>query len=218
MSFLEVISLLTDLSKNVFIYRFNNFWPKFDALHQWIFSSWSSNYEICLCPKGFFVVRFKTKWERDSLINQGPWFWGNVGLFITPWFLDFDVNTMKVSTMPIWVRLHNLPLQFWHPKFLIAIGNSFGKLLKMDEDRAIRGIFTFSRICVQVDLSQGLPDHITSIFNNTLWKQLLNYENISFRCKGCMQTGHLQYAYPLAIKDPKGNNKQKKKGQRVIAY
>lgn len=167
--------------------------------------------EIYLCPKGFFIVRFNTEQERKNIINQGPWFWGNVGLFITPWFPDFDANAMVVSTTPVWVRLHNLPLHFWHRKVLITIGNSLGKFLKVDEDRAIRGIFTFARICVEVDLSQGLPDHITLNFNNSLLTQPLDYENTTFRCRRCLQTGHLQYACPLARNKPKGNKKQQKK-------
>jgi len=149
----EVTSLHTDLSNNVVICRFNGFWPKSDALHQWIFSTWTSNCEIFVCPKGFFIVRFNTEQEKDNIINQGPCFWGSVGLFTTPWFYEFDANTMIVSTMPVWVRLHGLPLHFWHHKVLMAIGNSLGKFLKMDEDRAIRGIFMFARICVEVDLS-----------------------------------------------------------------
>lgn len=80
----EVTDLYTDLAQKFVICRFNGFWPKSDALHQWIFSTWSPNCEIYLCPKGFFIVRFNTKRERDNIINQGPWFWGNAGLFITP--------------------------------------------------------------------------------------------------------------------------------------
>lgn len=167
----EVTDLHTDLSNTTVICRFNGFWPKSDALHQWIYSTWTPNCEIYLCPKGFFIVRFDTEQERDSIIKQGPWFWGSAGLFTTPWFSDFDATTMVVSTMPVWVRLHGLPLHFWHQKVLIAIGNSLGKFLKTDEDRAIRGIFTFARICVEVDLSQGLPDHIALNFNNTQWIQ-----------------------------------------------
>lgn len=162
----EVSDIYTDLSNTDVICRFNGFWPKSDALHQWIYSSWSPNCEIYLCPKGFFIVRFNTEQERDSIINQGPWFWGNAGLFTTPWFSDFDATTMIVSRMPVWVRLHGLPLHFWHHKALTAIGNTLGKFLKMDDERATRGIFTFARICVEVDLSEGLPDHITLNFNN----------------------------------------------------
>lgn len=207
----EVNNLHTDLSNTAVICRFNGFWPKSDALHQWIYSNWSPNCEIYLCPKGFFIVRFNTEQERDSIINQGPWFWGSAGLFTTPWFSEFDATTMIVSKMPVWVRLHGLPLHFWHHKVLIAIGNTLGKFLKMDEERANRGIFTFARICVEVDLSEGLPDHITLNFNNTQWIQQLDYENTAFRCRTCLQTGHLQNHCPLARKDPRKAKKQPKK-------
>lgn len=118
---------------------------------------------------------------------------------------------MKISTMPVWVRLHNLPLHFWHLKVLTTIGNSLGKFLKIDEDRVNRGIFTFARICVEVDLSQGLPEHITLKYNNSLRIQLLDYENTTFRCRSCMQTGHLQFNCPLSRQGPKGKKKQQKR-------
>lgn len=69
--------------------------------------------------------------------------------------------------MPVWVRLHNLPLHLWHSKALIAIGNTLGRMLKIDKERHIKGIFTFARICVEVDLSRGLPEGIILNFNNT---------------------------------------------------
>lgn len=55
-----------------------------------------------------------------------------------------------------------------------------GKFLKIDEDIITRGIFAFARICVEVDLSQGLPDSITLNFNNSQWLQSLDYENTTF--------------------------------------
>jgi len=74
---------------------------------------------------------------------------------------------MVVSKILVWVRLHNLPLHFWHHNVLIAIGISLGKFLKIDEDRLTMGIFTFSRICVELDLSWGLPNSIALSFKST---------------------------------------------------
>jgi len=158
--------------------------------------------------KGFFIVRFKTEQEREYILNKGPWFWGNAGLFMTPWFPGFDANTMVVSKMPIWVRLHNLPLHFCHHNVLISTGNTLGKFLKIDGDKLKRGIFTFTRICVEVDLGQGLPESITLNFNNTQWTQPLDYENTTFWCHGCLQTGHLHSACPKEKQIPKWNKKQ----------
>lgn len=64
--------------------------------------------------------------------NEGPWFWGRAGLFVTSWFPGFDANTMVVTKILVWVRLHNLPLSFWHHQVLENIGNSIGRFIKLD--------------------------------------------------------------------------------------
>jgi len=207
----EVNELYSDFYTKAVICRFNGFWPKSDALHQWIFSTWTPNCQIHLCSKGYFIVRFGTVKDKEYAFNEGPWFWGNAGLFMIPWFPGFDATTMLVSKIPVWVRLHNLPLHFWHHKVLEGIGNSLGKFLKIDANRLTRDLFTFARICVKVDLSQGLPDCIILIHNNVQWTQPLVYEDTAFRCHGCLQTGHLHSACPQAKKDPKRNKKQFKK-------
>jgi hypothetical protein len=51
---------------------------------------------------------------------------------------------MVVSKMPVWVRLHNLPLHFWHPKVLEGIGNLLGRYIKMDTQRTEEAIYTFA--------------------------------------------------------------------------
>lgn len=86
--------------------------------------------------------------------------------------------------MPVWVRLHNLMLHFRLPKVFEAMGNVIGKYLKQDMEILTIGIHTFARICVEVDLSQGLPDSIILIHNNIQWNQPLDYENTAFRCRG----------------------------------
>lgn len=43
-----------------------------------------------------------------------PWFWGRVGLFITPWFFDFDSMTMVVNgnNNASMSEVANVPLPF----------------------------------------------------------------------------------------------------------
>ena len=76
-------------------------------------------------------------------MQEGPWFWGSTGLFITPWFPEFDANTMVVSKMPVWVRLHNLPIHLWNDQVLAGIGNTIGRYIKMDTQRVEERIYTF---------------------------------------------------------------------------
>jgi len=208
----EVNNSHADFSSLAVICRFNGFWPKTDALRQWIFSTWSTNCDIHLCSKGFFIVKFDTVNEKEYVLHEGPWFWGNARLFITPWFSSFNPSSIVVSKMPVWVRLHNLPLHFWLPKVFEAMGNAIGKYVKQDVERIARSIHTFARICVEVDLSQGLSDSIILIHNNTQWKQPLDYENMAFRCRGCQQTGHLVINV-LNLKEKAKGTRNKHKNQ-----
>lgn len=180
-------------------------------LFHWIFTSWTMECDIHLCSKGFFIVRFASKEVRDTIISVGPWFWGTSGLFMTPWFPDFDPNKMTVSKVLIWVRIYNLPLQFWSERVLEGIGNNIGKYIKTDLERIYERVYTFACICVEVDLSKGLSDNIRLIYKQKNWLQVLDYENTAFRCRFCRQTGHLQSTCPEA---KKVNSKKKQKGKQ----
>eukprot|EP00253_Pinus_taeda_P006747 PITA_06747 len=199
------------------ICRFNGFRPKLEALRQWIYSIWTEKCDIHLCSKGFFVVKFHTLNDKEYALNEEPWFWGNAGLFMTSWFPGFDLNNMVVSKIHVWVKLYNLPLHFWHIKVLAGIGNALGKFLKVDSERFSKEMYTFSRICVEVDLSQGLPYHTLLLHNEKQWAQPLDYENTAFRCCICHQTGHLQSACPQKKKDRKRRQPPKQKGWQFSA-
>jgi len=206
----QVKGLFKSLQAKAVICRFNGFWPKSHDLHCWIFQNWTANCQILLCTKGFFIVQFESLEEYQKVLLQGPWFWGRAGLFITPWFPEFDANTMVVTKMPVWVRLPNLPLPYWHHLVLEDIGNLLGSFIKSDKERQDKGLFTYARICVEIDLSKGLPDRIHLKHESFIWLQRLDYENTAFRCRFCHLTGHLQDTCPLAKKFPK-----KKKGPRT---
>jgi len=203
----QVKGLFRSLQAKAVICRFNGFWPKSHDLHAWIYQNWTSNCQILLCSKGFFIVQFDSLDEYQKVLLQGPWFWGRAGLFITPWFPEFDANNMVVTKMPVWVRLPNLPLPYWHHLVLEDIGNLLGRFIKIDKDRQDKGLFTYARICVEIDLSKGLPDRLHLKHESHTWLQRLDYENTAFRCRFCQLTGHLQDTCPLAKKLPK-----KKKG------
>lgn len=150
----QVSKWFSILQSQAIICRFNGFWPKAKDLHHWICTSWTSNCEIHLCSRGVFVVQFANLQDVQFALNEGPWFWGSADRFITPWFPRFDANTMVVSKMPLWIRLHNLPLPFWHHQVLEGIENTLGKFVKIDLDKPSKGNFTFVRIC-EVDHSKG---------------------------------------------------------------
>jgi len=209
----EVKNLFNTLQKHALICRFNGFWPRSFDLHNWIHSNWTTSCQVLLCSKGFFVVQFESQEDYQKILVQGPWFWGRAGLFITPWFPEFDADTMVVTKMPVWVRLPNLPLPFWHHEVLEDIGNRLGKFIISDEERREQGLFTYARICVEIDLSKGLPDKIQLQHESFKRIQALDYENTAFRCRSCHLTGHLHDTCPHARRFPKKKKGSNSKGK-----
>ena len=118
---------------------------------------------------------------------------------------------MTVSRLPVWVRLYNLPLLFWNDQVLESIGNSIGRYVKTNMERIEVRIYTFSRICVEVDLSKGLPENIMLIYQQQKCLQPLDYENTTFRCRNSRMIGHIQNTCPEA---KKANSKKKQKGKQ----
>jgi len=83
-SLLEVNELYADFHTKAVIRRFNGFWPKLNAIHHWIFITWTSNRDSHLFSVGFLIFRFDTVKDKEYALNERPWFWGNACLFMIP--------------------------------------------------------------------------------------------------------------------------------------
>jgi hypothetical protein len=86
-----------------------------------------------------------------------------------------------------------------------------GRFIKIDTDRIAKGFVTFTCICVEIDLSQGLPDKILIDWGDgDPFIYMVDYENTVFRCRSCQQTGHLQATCPLSPTPPSTSGAQKR--------
>lgn len=86
----------------------------------------------------------------------------------------------------LWVRLPELPSEFYDGQILKKIGNAIGQLLKVDicTQDAKRG--QYARLCIQVPLEQSL---ITAIYISK-FHQKIQYEGINLLCSLCGRIGH----------------------------
>ena len=140
-----------------------------------------------------------------NALEEAPWFMGSAGLFLTPWFLDFDPASAVITKAPGWIRLPNLPIHLWRIEVYKQIGNTLGCFLMGDYKRERQGLYTYARVCVELDLSKGLPEYINLKINDFVWTQFLDYENTAFRCCHCHLTGHLHSSCPsLTARTKKG--------------
>ena len=74
--------------------------------------------------------------------------------------MNFVPERENFTSVPIWVRLYSLPLDYWQTESLSSIGNKLGHFVKASEATK-RGKYTsFAQICVEMDLSGALLDEV----------------------------------------------------------
>lgn len=155
-------------------------WPTEKALHVWIKNHWKPKGDIYLHlgSKGFFIVMFANIEDKERMFEGVPYFYAVAVLYMRPWVMNFIPECETFTSVLVWIRLYSLPLDYWQPKSLKAIGNKLGHFIKISE-ATLRGKFTsFARICIEMDLSRDFMDEIILEVYDEYWVQVVDYEHI----------------------------------------
>ncbi|XP_058756719.1 uncharacterized protein LOC131629930 [Vicia villosa] len=140
---------------------------------------------------GYFILRFKSYKERDDVLMKGPYFFINMPLLIREWRVDFNLQTDLLRTLPIWVKLPNLPLYLWGETSLNKIGSALGVPIVTDECTANRLRISYARILVEMDITKDLPIEITIRDNvGEKMQQAIDYKWRPILCGRCQKFGH----------------------------
>ena len=138
--------------------------------------------------RGFFLSRFSSSDDYDKVLRGGPWFIEGHFLVIKPWEPYFKASEAKLTTVTVWVRLLELPIEFFDISVLKEIGSVIWPVLRIDSYRAFETRGGYVRLFVQIDLKKRL---INSIRVGRLVQRVL-YEDISSLCFCCGRIRHKQ--------------------------
>jgi len=145
--------------------------------------------EVVTLKGGWFAFKFRLE-EHLAQVMKRNWNIFNLPLLLKPWHPLFDANSERVDSVPLWVRLPGLPLQYWKPHHLREIGNIIGNFLEADLSFLENKQREVARILVNVNIREGLAEDLQMIWGPFVYKQVLDYENVPFRCRRCHAYGH----------------------------
>lgn len=80
----------------------------------------------------YFLVKFIQASDYFNVIERGPWFVGENYLSVRQWEPEFQAAKATVASLAAWVRLPELPIEFFNPEILQMIGNKIGLFIKID--------------------------------------------------------------------------------------
>ncbi|GAV90764.1 DUF4283 domain-containing protein/zf-CCHC_4 domain-containing protein, partial [Cephalotus follicularis] len=109
---------------------------------------------------GVFMVKFVNGHARDWVLDNGPWdFWG-YHLAMRKWSKDMSLALEDCKSIPIWVKLSRVPIQYWTKLGLSYIASVLGKPLHLDANTTNRYALSFAHVCIDMEASSSVPDSI----------------------------------------------------------
>lgn len=104
--------------------------------------------------KGFFLIRFSLKEDYERVLKDGPWFVGGHYLSIRNWEPNFKPSMASITSIVVWIRLSELPIEYYKPLVLWELGQAIGPVLRVDTHTTTKSKGQFARIYVQINFER----------------------------------------------------------------
>lgn len=104
--------------------------------------------------KDFFLIRFSLKEDYERVLKDGPWFVGVHYLSIRNWEPNFKPSMASITSIVVWVRLSELPIEYYKPSVLWELGQAIGPVLRVDTHTTTKSKGQFARIYVQINFER----------------------------------------------------------------
>ncbi|XP_028125786.1 uncharacterized protein LOC114322640 [Camellia sinensis] len=130
----------------------------FHYVKTWAEKLWGNLLEdVVSIDNGFFIFKVKSEEAMDTILEDGPYYVGARLIVIKKWQPGLKLTKCEFSSVPLWVKLYNVPLELWSEEGLGYIASILGTPLYLDEPTFKRSRLTFARICIEVPANKEIP-------------------------------------------------------------
>ncbi|XP_020673072.1 uncharacterized protein LOC110092747 [Dendrobium catenatum] len=174
--------------------------PFYEALLSMIKKTWQLKGELSLLTMddGFFLLKFTALEDYEHAWTRGPWFFFGKPFILQKWSSDFVPKHEEFPSIPLWVKIMNLPLSLWTPEGISKLASCIGIPFAVDALTMAKTRLTFARECVQITSSSPLPEEIFYSVDGKVTPLHVHYD---WKPKHCSQCGSIMHPPTLYLKD-----------------
>ncbi|PKI52013.1 hypothetical protein CRG98_027665 [Punica granatum] len=93
--------------------------------------------------------------------------------------------------MPIWIELHKIPLQYFHPKGISYLASAIEKPLHMDRNTALRSRLDYAKVCIEIDMEKEVPEVLkVDVGDDYIVEILVDVPWVTDKCAKCKVFGY----------------------------
>ncbi|XP_028554325.1 uncharacterized protein LOC114580556 [Dendrobium catenatum] len=149
---------------------------------------------------GFFLLRFSCREDFDMVWSRGVWFLLGKPFLLQKWHLKFKPKKEKFSSVPIWVKIHDLPLACWNSEGISRIASKIGVPVAADKLTEQKIRLTYAQISVLVDNLATYPKEIQVSLDGDVVSLKVQYEWRPYPCEHCKSLMHFSSSCPTKPK------------------
>lgn len=112
--------------------------------------------EVFSIREDHMVLRFSSVEDSVKAQEGGPWFVGGQLMAFASWVSDFISGRKPGNRSVVWLRLLELPLEYWVPSAIMAVAGEVGHPLSIDNFMDKMKKTGYARVWVELDESKPL--------------------------------------------------------------
>ncbi|KAL0927369.1 hypothetical protein M5K25_001533 [Dendrobium thyrsiflorum] len=166
--------------------------PFYEALLSAMRKSWKLKgmMQLLSLSDGFFMLKFTSSEDYDMALSGGVWFFLGKPFVVQKWVPNFKPKREEFSSIPIWLKILDLPLPCWTPEGISRIASKIGVPLTVDNLTAEKTRLTYARVCVQVTKECTYPESIQISILGEPFTLNIQYEWRPTPCEHCASIVH----------------------------
>ncbi|GJS09829.1 zinc knuckle CX2CX4HX4C containing protein [Tanacetum coccineum] len=168
---------------------------------------------IMMNSKGFFFFQFKTLKGLEDVLENGPWMIRNSPIILKKWSMSTHLCKEELIHIPVWVKIHDVPIQVFSEDGLRIIASQIGKPIMLDSYTSSMcieswGRSSFARCLIEINAEDVLKESLTigvpliEDTGFTIETITIEYEWKPPRCDLCKIFGHVHDHFPKKVSIP----------------
>nr|GEX87090.1 zinc knuckle CX2CX4HX4C [Tanacetum cinerariifolium] len=121
---------------------------------------------LMMNPKGFFFFKFESRKGFEDVLKNMSWMIRNSPLILKKWTMNTMLFKEELTRIPVWVKLHDVPIQVFLVDGISLIATQICKLIMLDSFTSLMctdswGWSSFARCLIEVRADAAWKDNVT---------------------------------------------------------
>ncbi|GLJ24403.1 hypothetical protein SUGI_0466050 [Cryptomeria japonica] len=119
-------------SKGVFVKWVRGSWSR-GSFANWCIEQRGYGIKINSLPNSYYLIEFPNEKDQWRAINSGPYILDGIKVHLINWSPNFNPQTHTLPESLTWVRMYNIPTEYWNKDMLKEISKSLGSFISADD-------------------------------------------------------------------------------------